>query len=256
MDRGDDHCCSWTQTAGASLERALADRRRPGGEREHAADQRHEDPELGRPEVEGGVGHSWPRGPCRTAFRSMHTWRARSRRRRSLPRPSPASKTPSRIRNSPANAAEPGTASAMIPIVISTVASAGQPLRHPAEQHELTCCRAARSRPRAGTASSRRGRARPSGARRRRALVVLREQPERDQPHLRERRVRDHAADVAGAEGEQRAVDEPGGREHQQRHLKSSVGSGTSRARSAASHAPAFEITPESSAETSGGDSR
>ena len=41
------------------------------------------------------------------------------------------------------------------------------------------------------------------------------EDAERDQPHLRERRVRDDAADVGRAEGEQRAVDEPDRRERE-----------------------------------------
>src|SRR4029453_5149537 len=41
--------------------------------------------------------------------------------------PEPVRKTPARIANSPANAAEPGTASAITPVVISTVASAGLP---------------------------------------------------------------------------------------------------------------------------------
>ena len=52
------------------------------------------------------------------------------------------------------------------------------------------------------------------------AEIVRREEPERDQSHLRERRVRDHAADVGGAEREQRAVDQPDGREDQQRRPK------------------------------------
>src|SRR5262249_8056575 len=39
----------------------------------------------------------------------------------------PWTKTPSRIRNSPANAPEPGTASPMIPVVIRMVARAGRP---------------------------------------------------------------------------------------------------------------------------------
>src|SRR5512132_3926312 len=41
--------------------------------------------------------------------------------------PQPALKIPARIRNSPANAVEPGTASAMTPKAISTVARAGRP---------------------------------------------------------------------------------------------------------------------------------
>jgi hypothetical protein len=41
--------------------------------------------------------------------------------------PQPSPKTPARIRNSPANAVDPGTASAITPVVISSVASAGRP---------------------------------------------------------------------------------------------------------------------------------
>ena len=41
--------------------------------------------------------------------------------------PQPTSYTPARIRNSPAKLTEPGTARAMIPVVISSVASAGRP---------------------------------------------------------------------------------------------------------------------------------
>ena len=40
-------------------------------------------------------------------------------------------KAPARIRNSPANAAEPGTASEMMPTVIKSVASAGRPFAMP-----------------------------------------------------------------------------------------------------------------------------
>ena len=52
------------------------------------------------------------------------------------------------------------------------------------------------------------------------AEVVDREDAERDQPHLRERRVRDDAADVGSPEGEERAVNEPNGRERQDQVAK------------------------------------
>ena len=45
--------------------------------------------------------------------------------------PQPLTKTPLRIRNSPANAVDPGTASAITPVTISTVASAGRPRAMP-----------------------------------------------------------------------------------------------------------------------------
>ena len=45
--------------------------------------------------------------------------------------PQPRRKTPARIRNSPANEVESGTASAMMPVVMITVASAGRPRAMP-----------------------------------------------------------------------------------------------------------------------------
>src|SRR5205823_1239217 len=45
--------------------------------------------------------------------------------------PQPTGKTPVRIMNSPANAVEPGTASAITPVAISIVASAGRPFAIP-----------------------------------------------------------------------------------------------------------------------------
>ena len=54
----------------------------------------------------------------------------------------------------------------------------------------------------------------------RQAEAVDGEQAERDQAHLREARVGDHAAQVGRAEGEQRAVDQPAGREHEDRRAE------------------------------------
>ena len=51
--------------------------------------------------------------------------------------PQPVPKTPSRIRNSPANADEPGTASAMIPVTMSIVASTGRPRAMPPSRSKL-----------------------------------------------------------------------------------------------------------------------
>ena len=57
--------------------------------------------------------------------------------------------------------------------------------------------------------------------------VVEREDAERDEPHLRERRVGDDPAQVGGTEREQRAVDEPrAARARGRRTVKSSTGSG------------------------------
>ena len=105
-----------------------------------------------------------------------------------------------------------------MPVVISTVASAGRPRAIPPSRAKLARRRAPLDR--AGEQEQHRrdqpvvdhlqhGAVDPE--------VVRREQPERDQAHLRQRRVRDHAADVRRAEGEQRAVDEPDRGEHEDR---------------------------------------
>ena len=76
------------------------------------------------------------------------------------------------------------------------------------------------------------------------------EEAERDQPHLRERRVGDDAADVGRAEGEQRAVDERRSRRARGSDVRQScVGPGNLRDRDPqeARRRPTFEITPESS---------
>jgi hypothetical protein len=52
------------------------------------------------------------------------------------------------------------------------------------------------------------------------AEVVDREEAERDQAHLREARVGDHAAQVGRAEGDERAVDEAAGGEHEDRRAQ------------------------------------
>jgi hypothetical protein len=51
--------------------------------------------------------------------------------------PQPVPKIPARIRNSPANAVEPGTASAMMPVAMSTVARAGRPRAIPPSRSKL-----------------------------------------------------------------------------------------------------------------------
>ena len=87
--------------------------------------------------------------------------------------------------------------------------------------------------------------------------LVEREEAEHDQAHLRQRRVRDHDAEVGRAEGEQRAVDEADAPRHEISAWKSSTGAGnfaiTIRRKP---NTAAFETTPESIAATSGGDSR
>ena len=106
----------------------------PAGHTESASRQRHErheEPELGRAQVERRVAPPSSRARwCSTAeISAEHVHRGehdrRPRRRRAQPQP--LSKTPARIRNSPANVAEPGTASAMTPWSCSIVASAGRP---------------------------------------------------------------------------------------------------------------------------------
>ena len=124
--------------------------------------------------------------------------------------PQPCWKTPARIRNSPAKFEESGTASAITPTVIRTVASAGRPRAIPPSRASspvavrrstipasrnidierrpwLTICSTAPSKPR----------------------LVGGEEAEADQAHLGERGVGDDAADVGRPEREQRAVDEP-----------------------------------------------
>ena len=90
------------------------------------------------------------------------------------------------------------------------------------------------------------------------AEVVDGEDAERDQPHLRERRVRDDAAHVGRPKGEKRAVNEPNGRKRQDQVRESAaVGPGNlTIAIRRKPNAATFEITPESSPATSGGDSR
>ena len=61
--------------------------------------------------------------------------------------PHPIAKMPLSTRNSAANALEPGTASAITPVVIRSVARTGRPRGHAAEQDELAGRRAPLDRP-------------------------------------------------------------------------------------------------------------
>ena len=128
--------------------------------------------------------------------------------------PQPSRYTPARTRNSPAKATDPGTASAMIPVVISTVASAGRPRAIPPRPLKALVPVRTSTIP-----ASRKSDAetRPCATDCRIApltpTLVQREEAERDQPHLRHRRVRGHRADVGSPEREQRPVDEPDSRE-------------------------------------------
>ena len=171
----------------------------------------------------------------------------------------PCWKTPARIGNSPANADEPGTASAITPIVISTVASAGRPRAIPPRRSKLPGRRPPLDDAREQE-QHRRDQAVVDHLEHRAvdAEVVRREEAERDQPHLRERRVGDHAADVRRAEGQERPVDEPDRREHEDRRpevVHAGAGNSEKQIRRKP-YAAAFETTPESTADTSGGDSR
>jgi hypothetical protein len=61
--------------------------------------------------------------------------------------PHPLSKTPVRMRNSPAKAVEPGTASAMMPVIMSTVARTGRPRAMPPNRSKLPVPVRASTRP-------------------------------------------------------------------------------------------------------------
>ena len=133
--------------------------------------------------------------------------------------PHPVSKTPVRIRNSPAKAVDPGTASAMMPVDHQYRGQRRPTTGHASQPVEAACARSPFDE--AGEHEQRR---------RQQAVVhhlqegavpagdVRREEAEGDQPELREARVRDHAADVRRTEGEQRAVDETDRGQRQDRH--------------------------------------
>ena len=195
---------------------------RPGREREQARRRAATtSASSARPQVERAVGHGRARrlgaAPPRSAA-ACTSPRARSRPRRPRPSPSPAGR---RRRGSGTRRRRPpsrGTASAITPVVISSVASAGRPRAIPPSRVNWPVPVRALDDP--GEQEQRR-RDQPvvdhlqHGAVE--AEVVRREQAERDQPELRERRVGDHAAEVGRAEREQRAVDEPDRREHEDR---------------------------------------
>ena len=201
-----------------------------------------------------------PTSRCRTAeiSRSMYMAASTIATAPTTAQPQPCWKTPARMRNSPAKAVENGTASAIIPVVISTVASNGPPARHAAEPSELT-----RQRPPLDHPGEQEERRRDQavvdhlehGAVE--AEVVDGEDAHRDQAHLRERRVRDHAADVGRAEREQRPVHEPDRREREDRRTQvAERARGTSRSRSAGSRTPRPSTRrPDRTAATSGDDS-
>ena len=137
---------------------------------------------------------------------------------------------PSRIRNSDANVAEPGTASAQTPTMMQIVAEHGPAAGEAAEQPEVAGADRAlhpareqeEGRGEQGVVDHREGRAG-------RALVVEHEDAQHDQAHLADRRVRDHAARVGLPEGQVRAVQEAGRGERDQRPAPVGRGAGEDR---------------------------
>ena len=178
------------------------------------------------------AGTAGPTFSCRTAeiSRSMYIAASTMATAPTTAQPQPTSKTPLRTRNSAAKAVEPGTASAITPVAIRIVASIGPPPRHPAQPGELAGRRAALDRSREEEERRRdqpvvdhlEQRARVAGG-------VRREDPDQDQVHLREARVRDHAAHIGRAEGEERGVDEPDRGEDEQRRAPVLGGAGVER---------------------------
>ena len=177
-------------------------------------------------------------------------------------RPAPAGRrtTPARIRNSPANAAEPGHRERDDPGRHQHRRERRPPARHPAERRRTRSCRVRVST----MPASRKSVAETSpcatdcriGAVD--AELVEREEAERDQAHLRHRRVGDDARGCrargrrAASRRRARRRRAPGSAP-----AKSSTGSGnfaiTIRRKPKTA---AFETTPERIAATSGGDSR
>ena len=131
--------------------------------------------------------------------------------------PQPCWKTPARIRNSPANERRERHRERDHAGRHHERRERGPPARHAAEPRELAGRRAPLDHP--GEQEQRR-RDQPvvdhlqHGAVE--AEVVEGEEAEHDQPHLRERRVGDDAAEVGRAEREQRPVDEPDRRQREQ----------------------------------------
>ena len=122
-------------TAPASpAERVLADRRRPRRQREHARDER-DDERRARPGRRSSAAsrHRGADVAVQDARdRAQHVHRGEHDRGRADDGPAPAlANTPARIRNSPAKLADSGTASAMMPVVMTSVASAGRPRAMP-----------------------------------------------------------------------------------------------------------------------------
>jgi len=204
----------------------------PGREEDEQHDERDDEPELGQAEVPRLGRDGAPDALVSTAEIRRSVYIAartiaiapttdhaqRSRRRRSG------------IKNSPANAVEPGTASMMTPSVISTVARAGRPRAMPPSRSNLPVPVRSSTRPASmniaveispwlticSTAPLKPARFR-------------REQAESDQSELGEARVGDDAADVGGPEGEQRTVDETDRGQHEDRHAEVVAGPGKRR---------------------------
>ena len=200
-----------------------ADRRRPERERDQAADERHDDAELGRPEVEGGVGH----GAAGLAVEHGRDQAQRVHRREHHRERAERAVGPALLEDAREHeelTREVGRErhrEREHPVGDQHGREQRPPARHPAEPVELTGRRAPLHH--RGEQEQRR-RDEPVVDRLEdravEAEVVRREEAERDQPHLGEARVGDHPAHVGRAEGEQRAVEEPDRRQHEDRHAE------------------------------------
>ena len=171
--------------------------------------------------------------------------------------PQPWSYAPAMIRNSPANVAEPGTARAIIPATSTTVASVGRPRSHASERIEVTGATPSFDHP--DEEEHARGDEPVRDGLEHCAVepeVVECEDADRDEPHLRHRRVRDHTAQVGGSKREQRAVDESGAGEDEDEPREIVGGLGNFGIPIARSRRSPSSRRPRSTAATSTGASR
>ena len=126
------------------------------GQKEHEQDddERRDDADLRRAEVERLGGHRASGSWWRTAeiSRSMYMAASTMATAPTTAQPQPMSKMPLRTRNSAANALEPGTASAMTPVVIRIVASTGRPRAMPPSRRSSPVLVRRSIAPRAGRA--------------------------------------------------------------------------------------------------------
>ena len=202
-------------------EGAGADRRRPDREPEQERDERHDDPELRRPQVERRVADRRAARPVQHGRdQPQHVHRGEHDRARADGRVAPAlledagedrelagerRRAGHGERDDPGRHQQRGERRSALrhPAEQGEVAGRGAPLDHPGEQEHRRRDQAVVDRLQDRAVE---------------AEVVEGEDPERDQAHLRHRRVGQHSAQVGRTEREQRAVDEPDRREDEDRH--------------------------------------